>query len=61
MLDRKQLMQNSCQNKFGEWVPSIELPYYLAFGRCRCRCGKVLWSEKRYREHYALEHVMGLD
>ncbi len=51
----------SAKNKRGEWVPAIEVPYYLAFGRCECRCGKRFWSEKRYREHYALEHILGLE
>jgi len=49
------------QNKYGEWVPAIEEPYFLAFNRCKCRCGEVLWGRKRYREHYALTHILGLD
>lgn len=53
--------ENNAKNKYGEWVPCIEEPYFLSFGRCKCRCGKVTWGRKRYREHYALEHILGLD
>ena len=49
------------QNKRGEWVPAIPEPYYLFFGRYKCDCHKIFWSEKRYREHYALEHILSLD
>lgn len=48
------------QNKSGKWVPAIPEPYFLAFGRCKCDCGKVFWSEERYREHYALKHILEL-
>jgi hypothetical protein len=51
----------TAQNKYGEWVPAIEEPYFLPFGRTKCRCGKTFWGRRRYREHYALEHVMGLE
>lgn len=51
----------TCQNKSGEWVPVIEEPYFLAFGRCECRCSKRFWGRKRYREHYALAHILELD
>jgi len=45
------------QNKAGEWVPAIEEPYYHLF-RKECRCGKKFWTSKRYREHYALAHIL---
>jgi hypothetical protein len=48
------------QNDRGEWVPAIPLPYFLAFGRVRCDCGERFRGQKRYREHYALTHVLGL-
>jgi hypothetical protein len=39
------------------WMPAIPLPFYLAFGRCRCKCGKTFWGESKYERHYALTHV----
>ena len=48
------------QNKRGEWVTAIEEPYYLGFGRCKCRCGKKFWSLEAYRGHYALKHILAL-
>lgn len=48
------------QNERGEWVPAIPLPYFLAFGRVRCDCGERFRDQRRYREHYALTHVLGL-
>ena len=50
----------STQNKAGEWVPAIEEPYYHLF-RKECRCGKKFWTSKRYREHYALAHILKQD
>ncbi len=47
------------QNKYGEYVPSIPLPYYL-FRKVRCTCGEKFKTEKQYRGHYALEHILGL-
>jgi len=46
------------QNKYGEFVPAIPLPYY-GFKK-QCSCGKSFWTEKHYREHFALEHILGL-
>lgn len=49
----------SAQNRRGEWVPSIPLPF---FGfRKRCRCGARFWTLIGYRAHYALEHILGMD
>lgn len=46
------------QNKYGEWVPAIEEPYY---GRKKeCRCGASFWTYDGYRGHYALVHILGL-
>ena len=50
----------TCQNKRGEWVPAIPEPYQISLGRCRCNCGHVSWTRKRYREHYALRHILAL-
>ena len=46
------------QNKRGEWVPPIPLPYYLAFGRVRCSCGEKFWNEEAYNAHYAYKHIL---
>lgn len=51
-------MNISTQNDAGQWVPAIPLPLYLAFGRCRCSCGVTRWGMRRYREHYALAHIV---
>jgi hypothetical protein len=42
------------------WVPAIPEPFFLAFGRTRCDCGSTFWGRQRYREHYALAHVLGV-
>lgn len=52
---------NSTQNRRGDWVPAIPLPYFLGLGRVRCDCGDRFLGGRRYREHYALVHVLGLD
>lgn len=63
--------QISCQNKYGEWVPAIPLPFYYprslfwwTFVCCakteKGACNKGFKTEEEYRGHYALVHVMGL-
>lgn len=50
--------QNKTQNKRGEWVPSIPLPF---FGIMKsCHCGRRFWTLAGYRGHYALRHALGL-
>jgi hypothetical protein len=44
------------QNSRGEWVPAIPLPLYGI--RKKCECGAKFWTEERYREHYALHHIL---
>lgn len=46
----------STRNARGEWVPAIPLPLYGL--RKKCRCGAKFWTEQRYREHYALHHII---
>lgn len=41
----------------GRWRLSCPLPYYLAFGRCRCECGQKFKDEDRYETHWRNEHV----
>ena len=48
------------ENKRGEMVPSIPLPFYQGIFK-KCDCGKKFLTEKAYRKHYALEHILGLD
>lgn len=45
-------------NARGEWVPSIPLPLYLVFGRCLCSCKRKFRTERLYRAHYALDHIL---
>lgn len=49
-------MSQQMQNKRGEWVPSIPLPFYGL--RKQCSCGKKFWRESRYYEHYAFWHIV---
>jgi len=44
------------QNKLGEWVPAIPMPF-LGFRR-KCECGAKFWTLDGYRGHYALKHVL---
>jgi hypothetical protein len=50
------MSETTTQNKRGEWVPAIPLPFYGL--RKKCRCGAKFWTEQRYREHYALHHII---
>lgn len=45
------------QNRRGEWVPAIPLAYYL-WWRFRCGCGRRFWTQRGYRGHYALDHIL---
>jgi hypothetical protein len=49
----------SAQNRRGEWVPSIPLPFQGT--RKVCRCGAKFWTMPGYQGHYALEHILGMD
>lgn len=56
-------MNTQTQNKDGNWVPAIPLPYYLRklFGwKYRCDCGVVFKAEEEYRGHYALKHILNV-
>lgn len=50
------------QNDRGEWVPAIPLPLFVGFRlrKCRCECGQTFPNKLRYREHFALAHILGL-
>lgn len=49
----------STKNRRGEWVPSIPCPFY-SWTKI-CECGEHFWTEKGYRAHYALEHILGIE
>lgn len=51
----------STQNSRGEWVPAIPEPYFVMFGWVKCSCGSKFRGRSRYREHFALAHILGLD
>lgn len=53
-------MSIQAQNIRGEFVPAIPEPYFLSFGRTRCTCGERFRGRRRYREHYALAHILAL-
>ena len=52
------MSETQTQNKRGEWVPAIPLPYYGL--RKHCTCGRRFWTEQGYRGHYALAHILAL-
>ena len=45
------------QNKLGQWVPAIPLPFYFMI-RKGCSCGRKFWTEEGYEAHYALKHIL---
>lgn len=44
------------QNKRGEYVPAIPLPFYGV--RKKCQCGRKFWTIRNYEEHYAYDHIV---
>lgn len=58
----RDLMDVQVQNKNGEWVPAVPTPIFGAFGkRVRCYCKKWYPNTKRYQEHYAYAHILGME
>lgn len=59
-------MNTQFENKRGEWLPSIPLPYMFWFGipYTQCKCGtKFIGLHRgralqRYNEHYAYQHIL---
>ena len=49
------------KNIHNQFVPSIPEPFFLSFGRVKCECGQKFKNKKLYRQHYALEHILGLN
>lgn len=47
------------QNREGQWVPAIPLPFYGL--QKRCYCGARFWTSRGYRGHYALVHILKID
>lgn len=45
------------QNKLGQWVPAIPLPFYYAIIR-GCSCGRRFWTDEGYEAHYAYRHIL---
>jgi hypothetical protein len=48
----------SSQNRRGEWVPAIPLPFYGL--RKTCACGRKFWTSEGYEGHYAVTHILAL-
>jgi hypothetical protein len=44
------------QNKLGQWVPAIPMPFLGT--RKKCHCGEKFWTLDGYRGHYALKHIL---
>jgi hypothetical protein len=47
------------QNKDGDWVQAIPLPYH-GFLHKKCSCRARFFTMKGYRGHYALIHILRL-
>lgn len=45
------------QNKRGEWVPAIPLPFFGMI-RLKCACGAKFSNMEAYEGHYALRHIL---
>jgi len=50
----------SVENRRGEWIPAIPLPFHLWLAGYRCDCGRKFWTQRGYQGHYALEHILAL-
>lgn len=55
------LMDLEVQNHQGVWVPIVPLPIKLLFWRRQCHCGRKFFTNRRYQEHYAYGHIMGME
>lgn len=49
------------QNSRGDWVPAVPLPFFHWFKIMECHCGKLRLGMKRYQEHYAYAHILGME
>ena len=49
------------QNDKGVWVPIVPMPARSFLGVKTCLCGKNRTGNKRYQEHYAYAHIMGME
>lgn len=45
------------QNKQGQWVPAIPLPFFGMI-RVKCACGAKFSNMEAYEGHYALRHIL---
>lgn len=57
----RDLMDVEILNEYGVWVPAVPLPIFRWFGVCQCHCGKRRLGKKRYQEHYAYAHILGME
>ena len=52
-------MQVQVQNRDGQWVPAIPVPYHVWWQK-RCECKAAFWTMTGYQGHYALTHILKL-
>jgi len=57
----KDMYDVEVQNAWGAWVPAVPLPLTWPLGIKQCYCGKFRLGHKRYQEHYAYAHILGMD
>lgn len=57
----KDLYDIEIQNPEGIWVPAVALPLHVFMGFHRCICGATRFGAKRYQEHYAYAHILGME
>lgn len=48
-------------NPQGVWVPAVPMPIDLGLNFFQCNCGKWRFGKKRYQEHYAYAHILGME
>lgn len=57
----KDLYDVEVQNSKGEWVPMVPVALHIFMGVHRCLCGSLRLGSKRYQEHYAYAHILGME
>jgi len=50
----------SSQNRFGMWIPATPEPYHHLFQKECTSCYERFWTDKGYREHFGLRHILSL-
>lgn len=57
----RQLGGPMAENRRGQWVQSVPLPFYGRVRKTCMHCGRKFWTEDGYRGHYAYAHILGME